>query len=546
MSQAQPFPLPSDYPLTTLAPEQDLDPLASFSDLENEEFFSPVRVNHLRKLRRQAAEDFAHQYWISSLGGSKFLAASVHQHGTLLWLGRRSAWVVDFARGHPNMQVIVMDPNPIYSYTTAKQCTIKHFDGQETPQIASPSLSDEPPNLVNLKYDRKRPLPRADNSTTSVLVEDFYLYEDDLLNEVYRVLSPGGQALFCTPATMWESDCPKFGETCETIAGYKGLPDELAPSSLLNTLERVGFDVATSGEFSWPSDGTSKHRVIKASTSILRNRAEVYVPFDFDDELSSLYWALISSEGHLKIHGQYCFTTTPDILSQEKSSLSQVQRISHDAEIDRCSLSSTAWQHITDQDSVSEAWNTLHRSGNLQKASQQLPNEAYVSQPLKEYLFFWSTEIGLEVSSMTLNNLCSRYQKSDLRSAPCLHVMSLNDALTLCLMQAMQHESVAQTQIDSIIAQLQYALKQHLSSISQERIARDRMIPRLRTCYVLAALGILHGKEWLLESSLRKGENSRQVSLPVLLLESDSKPNKSSWSSSIPGLARRHTGFLTK
>lgn len=103
------------------------------------------------------------------------------------------------------------------------------------------TLLDESPNFVYSEYDRTKTLPWAEKSITSVLVEDFYLYEPNLIAEVFRVLSPGGRALLHTTNPICESDYPRVSLTCKAIGSFTGHSDGLAASNLLTTPQNVGF-----------------------------------------------------------------------------------------------------------------------------------------------------------------------------------------------------------------------------------------------------------------------------------------------------------------
>jgi hypothetical protein len=214
-----------------------------------------------------------------------------------------------FAREHPDVQVIVMNP------ASEPDHTIKHSDSQETLKFSPESSSNTSPNLVYCKHDREKSLPQADKFTMSVLVEDLYLYGPDLLNEVLRVLSPGGRAIFYTTNPHWKSDCPRVSDMCEAIERHKACPDELATAGLITTLQQVGFVDVDGEKFSWLSEGPWKYRTIKASISILRTRAQVYGLADFDAELSLLHYELVCQYQRLEVSGEFCFATAPADLS---------------------------------------------------------------------------------------------------------------------------------------------------------------------------------------------------------------------------------------
>lgn len=217
-----------------------------------------------------------------------------------------------FAREHPDVQVVMMSP------ASEPDHTIEHFDSQKTLKSAPESSSDTLPNLVYCQHDREKSLPQADRSTMSVLVEDLYLYGPDLLNEVLRVLSPGGRALFYTTNPNWKSDCPRVSDLCEAIERRKACPDDATTTGLVTTLQQVGFVDVGGEKFSWFCEGPWKYRTIRASISILRTRAQVYGLTDFDAQLSLLQYELVCKYQRLEVSGEFCFATAPaDLIAKQ-------------------------------------------------------------------------------------------------------------------------------------------------------------------------------------------------------------------------------------
>lgn len=259
--------------------------------------------------------------WITTLGGDNGLAASIPHHGTMLWFGSINGWVVNLARDHPDVRVVVMDPIP----TPELKTPMEYLDNQTANPTAETS-TDKWPNLAYSKYDRKNPLPWADKSTTSVLVEDLFLHKSNQLDEVFRVLSPGGRALFHTMTPIWKSECHNVIATYKAIAHHQGLSDGLAPGDLLTALQMVGFVDVSGEKVSWVYDELSGYQTLSALTHLLRIRALVYLRTGLDDELSTLRREIVLGDKSLEVHGEFCYATAPSDPGQEKGSTTQLHR----------------------------------------------------------------------------------------------------------------------------------------------------------------------------------------------------------------------------
>jgi hypothetical protein len=294
----------SDHSLKNHTQQQDPEPSTPFFDLDQPELISAVPASDSRNKYIKTAAEHAHEYLKATLEKDNNLASLTHQYGSMLWFGTMSAWTEEFAREHPDVQVVMMNP------ASEPDHSIKPFDSQNTLKSALKRSSDTLPNLVYCQYDREKSLPQVDKSTMSVLVEDLYLYEPDLLNEVLRVLSPGGRALFIT-IPNWKSDCPRVSDLCKAIERRKACPDDATTTGLLTTLQQVGFVDVRGKKFSWCSEGPWRYRTIRASISILRTRALVYGMKDFDAELSLLHRELICEYPSLEVSGEFCFATAP-------------------------------------------------------------------------------------------------------------------------------------------------------------------------------------------------------------------------------------------
>ena len=173
--------------------------------------------------------------------------------------------------------------------------------------------------------------------------------------------------------------------------------------------------------------------------------------------------------------------------------------LSASTQIDVSSPNTTVWQHITNLQHVLNAWKAEHSTRNLEMSVEEPPNEAYLCQPNKEYLFLWTAT--LSVASTMLNDL--------------LHVYPIEKALFQCH----QCDSAMEARFVEIGTQLEYVLIQHLSSISPNDLIQDQgiTIPQLWTCFVVMVLGTLIGNTCSMDTPMMVGNDIRQFRLPVHL-----------------------------
>jgi hypothetical protein len=118
MSEAQLSVSAAHHSQTSLTWQLDPGPSTPFFDLDSLPSTSPHHVDDVRNNDIRTAAEQAHKFWIATLEGNEGVAALVHQHGTLLWCGSINTWIRNFARDHPDVRAVVMDPASPPDYQT--------------------------------------------------------------------------------------------------------------------------------------------------------------------------------------------------------------------------------------------------------------------------------------------------------------------------------------------------------------------------------------------------------------------------------------------